>query len=46
MFISDPGLPLSDNQTMSRDMWQLPFVVAQAQLGSGCMFIVHRASEN
>src|SRR5882762_7188804 len=44
--VSDPGLPLSNNQTMSCDMWQLPFAVARAQLGSGCMFIVHRASEN
>jgi hypothetical protein len=39
---SDPGLPLSDNQIMSRDMWQLPFAAA---MGSGCMFIVYRAFE-
>jgi hypothetical protein len=40
---SDPGLPLSNNQTMSCDMWQMPFAVA---MGSGYIFIVLRASEN
>ena len=38
-----PRSPPSDSQTMSRDMRQLPFAVAG---GSGCMFIVRRATEN
>ena len=37
-----PRSPPSDSQTMSRDMRQLPFAVAG---GSGCMFIVRRATE-
>ena len=42
---SHPGLRVTvspDSQTMSRDMRQLPFAVAG---GSGCMFIVRRATE-
>src|ERR1700677_607056 len=38
----DPGIPPSDNKTMSCDMWKMPFAVA---MGSGCMFIAHKASE-
>ena len=38
---SHPRLP-PDNQTMSRDMWQLSFAVAG---GSGSMCIIPRASE-
>ena len=34
--------PLSDNQTMSRDLWQLPFAVAAARV---TLFTIHRASE-
>ena len=42
MLPSHPCIPHPNNQTMSCDLWQLPFVVASS---SDCMWIMPRASE-